>query len=111
MSTSRKTAWGTVVLGTPRTITEMRGDNWAIVVNPISGTVKVEVCWGPDLTTPDWRDATNQAAAAMTAIAVGDGATARTAVFIAPAPLGLRITTTGVGSSCEYEIIGRPFMY
>jgi hypothetical protein len=110
MSTTRKLGLGTVVLGSPLTSAEMRGDNWAIVVNPISGTVQVEVCWGPDLTTPDWRDATNQAAAAMTAIAVGAGATARTAVFVAPAPLGLRITTTGVASSCEYEFIGRPFL-
>ena len=109
MSTSRKLSHGMVAVGTPRTITDMRGDNWAVAVDPLAtGTVKVEVCWGPDLTAPDWRDATNQAGAAMTAIAAGAAANARVAVFTAPAPLGLRITAST--ADCAYELVGREFV-
>ena len=109
MSTSRKLAWGTVAVGTPRVITEMRGDNWAVAVNPLAtGTVLVEVCWGPDVTTADWRTATNQAGAAMTAIAAGAASNARVAVFTAPAPMGLRITAST--AACEYELVGREIL-
>lgn len=107
MST-RKIYRGVATVAVPYVVTDIQSvTDLAIAINPLAGgTALVEVAWGPDLTTPDWRTATNQAAAAMTAIAAGAAANARVAVFIAPIPVAVRVTPTT--ASCEVEMTGTP---
>lgn len=107
MSTARQLAQGTVAVGTPYVNLDVNGNTFAVAVQPAAGgTVLVEVCWGSHMGTPDWRPATNQAAAAMSAIAAGAGATSLVSIQTAPAPMGVRITATT--AACDYQITGLP---